>query len=359
MPNTSRYGMIVEFADSGRPFAAAVVLKADGSTPQRPGARAVLDAAGNVFGTLGGGAVEAEAQRRAVEACRSKRPTVFDFTMDNASARDAGAICGGSMRVLIDPTARDDREAYASAAGAMEARRRGILLTRLRGTFHVTVAVEWFTEDELPPKIDGLAADALRRCLEREKPELVEHQAERPETLSEVFVEPVIPNPVLLIVGGGHVGQALALQALQVGFEVAVLDDRREFTNPDLFPPGIATHCAAIPSGVANFPITRDTYVVLVTRGHEHDAAALEACVHKPAAYIGMIGSKRKVSLVREHFIESGLATDEEFDRVFAPVGLDIGAVTVPEIAASITAELIAIRRQGRAGGSLRRMDGL
>ncbi|MHC4687696.1 MAG: XdhC family protein, partial [Planctomycetota bacterium] len=92
-----------------------------------------------------------------------------------------------------------------------------------------------------------------------------------------------------------------------------------------------------------------DVYVVLVTRGHKLDAETLEACIHAPAAYVGMIGSKRKVALLRENFIESGLAAAEEFDRVFAPIGLDIGAVTVPEIAASITAELIAVRRKGIA----------
>jgi len=94
-------------------------------------------------------------------------------------------------------------------------------------------------------------------------------------------------------------------------------------------------------------PIASDTYIVIVTRGHKLDAEALEACIHTPAAYIGMIGSKRKVALIRENFIESGIVTKEEFDRIFTPIGLDIGAVTVPEIAASITAELIAVRRKG------------
>ena len=86
---------------------------------------------------------------------------------------------------------------------------------------------------------------------------------------------------------------------------------------------------------------------MVVTRGHKHDAEALEACIHRPAAYIGMIGSKRKVALMRKDFIETGLATEAEFNRVFAPIGLDIGAVTVPEIAASVTAQLIAVRRKG------------
>ncbi len=85
---------------------------------------------------------------------------------------------------------------------------------------------------------------------------------------------------------------------------------------------------------------------MIVTHGHKLDAESLEVCIHSPAAYIGMIGSKRKVALIRKNFVESGLATEEEFDRVYAPIGLDIGAVTVPEIAASITSQLISVRRK-------------
>jgi len=102
-----------------------------------------------------------------------------------------------------------------------------------------------------------------------------------------------------------------------------------------------------IPKLITAQPIAADTYIVIVTRGHKLDAESLEACIHTPATYIGMIGSKRKVALIRKNFIESGVASEEEFDRVHAPIGLDIGAVTVPEIAAIITAQLIAVRRKG------------
>jgi xanthine dehydrogenase accessory factor len=162
-----------------------------------------------------------------------------------------------------------------------------------------------------------------------------------------VLVEPVIPKPLLVIAGGGHIGQALARQASIVGFDVTILDDRAEFTDPALFPEDTRTICGDIPKKVANLSSGSDTYIVVVTRGHKLDAEALEACIHAPVAYVGMIGSSRKVSLIRRNFIETGLATEEEFNRVFTPIGLDIGAVTVPEIAASITAELIAVRRKG------------
>jgi xanthine dehydrogenase accessory factor len=142
------------------------------------------------------------------------------------------------------------------------------------------------------------------------------------------------------------VGQSLAIQANLVGFDVTVVDERPEFTNPALFPEGTGTYCGDIAEQTKAL-IEEQTYVVIVTRGHKLDAEVLEACIHSGAVYIGMIGSKRKVALMRKHFVESGLATEDEFDRIFTPIGLDIGAVTVPEIAASITAELIAVRRKG------------
>lgn len=341
---------VVEFIDSGVSFAAAVVLRADGSTPQKAGARALIDAAGRIFGTVGGGLVEAEARRRAIEACRSKRPDVFDFNLDDAHATDGGPICGGSMRILIDPTAAKDRACHAQATDALRQRRRGVLLTSVHSAPPPEVTtMRWFAEDEIPADAGFPGADAVRCCLAGETPRLFVRDSASSEGGSEVLVEPVVPKPRLLIVGGGHVGQALARQAVPVGFDVTVLDDRPEFADRDLFPEGVTVRRGDVPTEIAEFPVAEDTYVVLVTRGHKHDAAALAACIHAPAAYVGMIGSRRKVALVRESFIQSGLADEAQFDRVFAPIGLDIGAVTVPEIAASITAQLIAVRRKGDA----------
>ena len=386
--------MIVEFAESGRAFAVALILKAEGSTPGKVGGKAVIDETGRIWGTIGGGKVEAETQRRAVEACKSKRPVVFDFFLEGACAEDVEPICGGIMRILIDPTAAKDRAAYALAAEAIEQRKRGVLLTTVRvakfvvppsggkptevgttnagkpteaGSTNAKVTVQWFPENAVPSDVGLPGAEAIRACLSRETPQLFEvgqvvnlsnltpaHLNPLYDRLTacptlQVLVEPVIPRPRLLIVGGGHIGQALARQASVIGLDITILDDRPEFTDPALFPAGVATRCGEIPKEVAESPVASDTYVVIVTRGHQHDAEALAACIHRPTAYIGMIGSRRKVALMRKEFIESGRAVVEEFDRVFAPVGLDIGAVTVPEIAASIVAQLIAVRRKGAA----------
>jgi xanthine dehydrogenase accessory factor len=159
----------------------------------------------------------------------------------------------------------------------------------------------------------------------------------------------------LAIAGGGHVGRELACQAVRVGFDVIVLDDRPEFAEPGRFPAGVTARCGDVARELAAMPMTPDTYVAIVTRGHRQDAEALAACIRSPAAYVGMIGSRRKVAAIRQMAAESGLATEDELNRVFAPIGLDLGAVTVPEIAASIVAELIAVRRLGSVAARSRR----
>jgi len=340
---------VVEFIDRGEVFAVALVLKAEGSTPRKAGVRAIIDKTGKIYGTLGGGLVEAEAQRRAVGVCRSNLPVVFDMDFYGADRTADDPICGGSMRIVIDPTAAKDKASYAGMAEAVRERQRGVMLTTVRTETQTEVSSKWLAHEAIPPDAPFPGPEKISSCLNHETPELFSINIRDPEVQTEVFVEPLIPKPLLLIAGGGHIGQALALQASLVGFDVTVIDDRQEFTDPALFPQGTITHCCDIPKKIGALSIGDDTYVVLVTRGHKLDAETLEACIHAPVAYVGMIGSKRKVALIRKNFIDSGIATAEQFDRVFTPIGLDIGAVTVPEIAASITAELISVRRQGLA----------
>ena len=350
---------IVEFIDTGRSFALAMTLKADGSTPCKAGMKAIIDGTGRIWGTIGGGRVEAEAQHRTVDACKSKRPVVFEINLGGTCSNSDEPICGGTMRILIDPTAATNRAAYAQAVEALQRRQGGVLTTEVRISTRTEITVRWFPQEAIPSDAGFPGAEAIRLCLAREKPQLFMQRSQKPEAAPRlrgdklapaeagVLVEPVIPKPLLLIIGGGHIGQALALQAKMIGFDVAVIDDRPEFTDADLFPEGVTTRCGDIASEIATFDISKDTYIVIVTHGHKLDADALEACIHTSAAYIGMIGSERKVALIRKNFIDSGVATAEEFRRVFAPIGLDIGAVTVPEISMSIAAQLIAVRRKG------------
>lgn len=329
----------------GLPRALALILDAQGSTPQKAGVKALIDAEGRIFGTLGGGVVEGQVQALAADSLRSGLPAIHDFNLADPAARagyvkEAGPICGGTMRILIDPALESWREAYSQALAALARRERGVLLTRIAPS-PPRPEVQWMAASAVP------AVTAAAAALADATPRLTLENPADPATSRFLFIEPVIPPPRLLVVGGGHVGQALARLADWNGFEVIVADTRPEFTAPALFVPGVQTRLIADPQALAGFPVDADTYIVIVTPGHRHDAEALEVFINTRPAYLGMIGSRRKVAMLRRHFLETGLATEDAWSRVFAPVGLDLGAQTVPEIATSIMAQIIAVRRQG------------
>jgi xanthine dehydrogenase accessory factor len=336
------YTTIENRAASGRPFCVATVLSVEGSTPREVGACALVDADGRIEGTIGGGMAEAEAQRSAVEACRTGRPHLLTVEMEGAEAAESEPLCGGLMLILLDPTATKDVPAYAAAAVAVRERRRGLLVTVVHESPTARTEVRWHSEAQVTAcgwseaRVDGQTA---RACLAQGAPvHLTTGPGDNP---GHVLVQPVLRGPRLVIAGGGHVGQALAAQGALVGFEILVIDDRPEFADPAL--------CGDIAAMLAALPADEATYVAIVTRGHRHDAEALRACIGRPFAYVGMIGSRRKVALIHESLLAAGLATPEQLDAVYAPIGLDIGAETPGEIAASVVAELIAVRRRGES----------
>jgi xanthine dehydrogenase accessory factor len=159
----------------------------------------------------------------------------------------------------------------------------------------------------------------------------------------EVFVEPILPQPVLILFGAGHVSMAVAKAASAAGFGVEVVDDRDAFANSERFPMALDLY-TTYELAFEKLQPNASTYLVIVTRGHKEDMRVLSWAVRTNARYIGMIGSKRKVLAVYRALEQEGYRP-EEFERVYAPVGLEIGALTPEEIAISIAAELIAVRR--------------
>jgi xanthine dehydrogenase accessory factor len=159
----------------------------------------------------------------------------------------------------------------------------------------------------------------------------------------EIFVEPILPQPMLYLFGGGHVSMAVAKAASAAGFAVGVIDDRETFANPQRFPQAQEVF-TSYDGAFARIQPNASTYLVIVTRGHKEDMRVLAWAVRTDARYVGMIGSKRKVLSVYKALEREGYRP-EEFERVFAPMGLEIGALSPEEIAISIVAELIAVRR--------------
>jgi xanthine dehydrogenase accessory factor len=164
------------------------------------------------------------------------------------------------------------------------------------------------------------------------------------EPFSLFFLEAVFPPEHLIIAGAGHIGKALAHLADILDFEVTVIDDRPEYANSENIPE--ASHIIARDIGETLKELEKNynTYVVIVTRGHKDDAAALKPCIGSELAYIGMIGSKSKIAAMRSSFIEKGWATAKQWDAIHTPIGLDIKSRTVEEIAISIAAQLVLVR---------------
>ncbi len=163
----------------------------------------------------------------------------------------------------------------------------------------------------------------------------------------EIFVEPILPQPVVYLFGGGHVAMAVAKAAHAAGFGVGVTDDREAFANLQRFPMAQEIF-SSYNEAFEKLRPNASSYLVIVTRGHKEDMRVLAWAVRTPARYVGMIGSKRKVLSVYKALEREGYRT-EEFQRVFAPMGLDIGALSPEEIAVSIVGELVAVRRNGSA----------
>jgi xanthine dehydrogenase accessory factor len=164
----------------------------------------------------------------------------------------------------------------------------------------------------------------------------------------EIFIEPVLPPALLYIFGAGHVAFNLCKTAALAGFDVIVTDDRSSYATQERFPAAREVRALDFDDATRNLDPTESSYIVIVTRGHRDDMRLLRWAVQTRSRYVGMIGSKRKVITISKALQEEGLAA-HLFDRVHAPVGIDIGAVTPEEIAVAITAELIAVRRHASA----------
>ena len=170
---------------------------------------------------------------------------------------------------------------------------------------------------------------------------------------------PTLPRVRLVIVGAGHVGQGVASLAAQADFDVWVVDDRQQYANAERFPTAERIIVGPIDEVLPALEVTPQTYALIVTRGHGHDQEALYYLAPTRAPYVGLIGSRRKIRLIFDGLRDQGI-TESDLARVAAPVGFDIGSQTIPEIAISIVAELIARRNLGPASRAPRpRVDGV
>jgi xanthine dehydrogenase accessory factor len=160
----------------------------------------------------------------------------------------------------------------------------------------------------------------------------------------EIFVEPILTRPQLVVLGAGHVGQAIARIAARIDFRVTVIDDRDRFVSEERFPTAERRMAQPYDQSLDDLHLPADSFILIVTRGHRHDQQALETALNQQVTYTGLIGSRRKIKLLVDHLLEQGYPP-EHFRNLYAPIGLEIGSETPREIAVSVAAELIALRK--------------
>jgi len=339
------YEFLFDRIAAGLPAALAVVLETRGSAPQAAGASALFSGRGLLCGTVGGGVLEATAEKKARRALRQKQALVLDFKLDEGPSEEEGALCGGEVKVFIDPRPDKDRAVWLRMGRSREARQPGLLATHLLLKKNGKVIIQrlWLEKPASGrPKLQPPFSTFRKEIMAAGRDGKIRF-VERPP--AGLFLEPWSPPPRLIIAGAGHIGQAVSRLGTMLDFEVAVIDDRPEYANAKRFPEAAKIIVADIGRAVRETPLGADAYLVIVTRGHARDADALRAAVKRPAAYVGMIGSRRKVRLLRRLFLERGWATPGQWARIHTPIGLPIGSRTVAEIAVSISAELVKIRR--------------
>jgi xanthine dehydrogenase accessory factor len=344
---------LLDAVAAGRQTAYCRLVETRGSTPQKAGAAMLVFPDGAQAGTLGGGCVEAEVKRRALATMGQGAAEVLTFQLDNDYGWDDGLICGGRMQVLVEPLCdetaltyiRQLHEAIGSGIGCCEA----IVFDSQKSGLASPACYLFDVDGQLRATCRGVLHDGRPPSLIMENlPPLASRP--RASAAQGVAYLPVLPRCTLVIVGGGHVGQAVGNLAADLDFDVCVVDDRVEYASRERFPHAERLIVGDIDRVLPGLEITPNTYCLIVTRGHNHDEEALYHLVDRGARYVGMIGSKRKIKLIFDDLLAEGIAA-EAVERVHAPVGIDIGSQTVAEIAISILAELVAHRNRGVVPG--------
>ncbi len=370
----SIYNQLTEFIDAGETVAVATIIDVKGSVPREVGAKMIIHPLGRHVGTVGGGCGEADVLRAALDVIQTGEPATVRVDLTEDVSMQALGVCGGIMDVFVErvgarPRTKDERRKTRSAfvvgrssfipalLASIHAREPVALATVVSGPSAGREAVVWLDKPplgdlglgDLAPQVIADAQEVLRGRQHRLS-DIAASSVRRFQLVhASVFVEVQRRAPEMLIVGGGHIAVPLAQMASMCDFAVTVLDDRPSFANKERFPSAARTIAAPLRETVRGLPLDQDTFIVLVTRGHSHDVECLLEVLDRPVAYIGMIGSQRRVDAVFE-LLENEMGIDpRKFDRVYAPIGIAIGAHTPAEIAICIMAEVINVLRGGPA----------
>ncbi len=337
-----------ECLSRGEPLVLAKIISQQGSTPRTAGTQMVVTGGGTHFGTIGGGVMEARVIEQCLGLLTGGGACFETFDLGQADMASMDMICGGGLEILLDPLV-PSAEHVALFNGWRRMRAGGeeggflIVVERTEGRVekihHGLVHADGRVWGRLP-----LSKDAIASLVQKGR-------SARVMTIVEVeglyvIVEPICKPRIAFVVGAGHVAQPTAHLAHLAGFQVVVLDDRDAYANRQRFPD--AHEVRVLPDLDDPFKemrVDRDSFVVIVTRGHLYDKSVLAAALRTEAGYIGMIGSRRKRDAIYKRLRNEGFGEDE-LKRVHSPIGLNIGAETPAEIAVSIVAEMIEVKNR-------------
>jgi xanthine dehydrogenase accessory factor len=347
----------------GEDLVLATIFSHSGSTPRTTGARMVIRGDGSIIGTIGGGKLEANTMAMAPEIFEKKITTLREFRLTGKDASAMDMICGGNVSVLMEylnPKNDDQLEILEAIIDASTKHIKAWLLTELP----TQVKPDTLELERCVLRRDGLSVGKLCVDIQPGKgspiglfEEGIAHETEGIDISSthypvqinigerKILVEPLGSAGSVIIFGGGHISQSMAPLVQSVGFRTIIVDDREEFANSERFP---EVEQLVLTQSFENcfreLDVDQDSYIVIVTRGHLHDSSVLSQALKTNAAYIGMIGSERKKEMVFKELIENEGFKTEDMQRVYSPIGVEIGAETPEEIAISIVAELVKVR---------------
>ncbi len=349
------YFLIPKSAEPGSCPVLATVTGSTGSTPRKPGSSALFLGGRLIAGSVGGGVVENRTMEFARTCSEGGESVLLQFSLDSATSEHEEAVCGGTITILVDSNPRAHTTAFTEMEESIRAGQSGVLVTKVIPWNETQVMIKrcWTTGTGDIPISCSSGEDLqkeVRALLEtgnRAGYREINVPVPGEKHSSTIFLEPVFPLPRLVIAGAGHIGKAVAHQGRLLDFEVTVIDDRSEYANHANLPDADNIIVRDIGEAMREFPKDKDTFIVIVTRGHGHDAEALKPCIGSSAAYVGMMGSRVKVAKMRDEFISKGWATEEQWRKIFTPVGVAIHSETIEEIAVSIAAQLVKVRRSG------------
>jgi len=356
------YQQVKQLIEEGETLAIATIVSTLGSTPREVGAKMVVTASGEILGTVGGGCGEAEVRREAVQVIRSHKPAMVKVELMDDIESNSPAVCGGILHVFIDPWWKDPATVCAQLTDEF-------LKVQSEGAAAVLATV--VKADNCPDVMPGqkcfvrngviktgnIRNNDLLQAVVHEAEARVQREECRQVAITlpgtdikiEIFFEVLTAISKVIIVGAGHLAIPLVQFAKILGFHITVLDDRVMYANRERFPDVDEVLVGDMAELLRGMEITSQTYIVLITRGHQYDEPCLREVIHSPAKYIGMIGSKRRIKACFIRFRDENGIPEELLKRVYAPIGLDIKAESPEEIALSIISEMVKVRRGGSA----------